>query len=162
GYTTAPGGSDLQDIHLRDLATGRDLADVVARVKFSGISWTRDGKGFYYARFRGSEERANLRDANTHHQLFYHRLGGAPDRLVFDLAGAPRGEVALPDVGTAAGLNGRTDGSDFFFAFSSYLRPTGVYRYDLRAGRLESFEPVTTPFDHTLYETRATFYQSKD
>ena len=296
GYTTAAGGSDLQDIHFRDLATGRDLAAVVPRVKFTGISWTRDGKGFYYSRFRGSAERANLRDANTHHQMFYHTLGDAADRLVFerlddstagvfggvsddgrwlfvfsgsgttnnrlwvanlknaahpdlgaplspvvtaedavntalgvvgdtlylytnwqaprgrivaatvgdsdrthwrtvvaegpdvmnetalvgdrlvvtylvdvqsrirlfDLAGAPRGEVALPDVGTVAGLSGRNDGSDVFFAFSSYLRPATVYRYDLRAGRLEPFQPAHAPFDPAPYETRATFYQSKD
>src|SRR5437867_9564023 len=75
-YTTAAGGSDLQDIHLRDLRTGHDLAEIVPRVKFTGVSWTRDGKGFYYARFRGSVERANLQAANTHHQLFYHPLGG--------------------------------------------------------------------------------------
>src|SRR5207247_11296472 len=81
---------------------------------------------------------------------------------LFDLAGRPRGEVALPDVGTAAGLTGRNDGSDVFFAFSSYLRPATVYRYDLRTGRLEPFQPARTPFDATPYETRATFYQSKD
>src|SRR5260370_41200643 len=84
GSITAVGGSDLQDIHLRDLATGRQLPDVVARVKFTGISWTRDGHGFYYSRFRGSAERANLREANTHHQLFYHPLGDAPERRVFE------------------------------------------------------------------------------
>jgi len=295
-YTTAAGGSDLQDIHLRDLRTGHDLAETIPRVKFTGVSWTRDGKGFYYARFRGSVERANLQAANTHHQLFYHPLGGGAERLVFerlddstagvgggvsddgrwlfvssqsgttnnrlwlarlkdpahpdvatplapvvtaedafnsplgvvgdtlyvytnwqaprgrivaavvgdsdrthwrtvvaegpdvinevvlvgdrlivaylvdvqtrvrlfDLAGKPRGEVALPDVGTAAGLTGRNDGSDVFFAFSSYLRPATVYRYDLRTGRLEPFQPARTPFDATPYETRATFYQTKD
>src|SRR5207244_1931891 len=40
---------------------------------------------------------------------------------LFDLAGASRGEVTLPDVGTAAGLSGRTDGGDFFFGFTSFL-----------------------------------------
>src|SRR5947207_5836722 len=84
GYTTAAGGSDLQDIHLRDLRTGHDLAEIIPRVKFTGVSWTRDGKGFYYARFRGSVERANLQAANTHHQLFYHPLGGGAERLVFE------------------------------------------------------------------------------
>src|SRR3989442_2864559 len=81
---------------------------------------------------------------------------------LYDLAGTPRGEVTLPDVGTVAGLSGRNDGSDVFFAFSSYLRPARVYRYGLRAGRLEPFRPARTPFDATPYETRATFYQSKD
>src|SRR2546421_647281 len=84
GYTTAVGGSDLQDIHFRDLRTGRDLAETLPRVKYTGIAWTRDGKGFYYSRYRGSAERANLTDATTHHQLFYHALGSAAARLVFE------------------------------------------------------------------------------
>ena len=63
---------------------GKDLADTIPRVKFTDIAWTRDGKGFYYSRFRGSAEHANLKDANTHHQLWYHPLGGRSDRLVFE------------------------------------------------------------------------------
>ena len=295
-YTTAAGGSDLLDINLRNLATKQDLPDRLSRVKFSDISWTRDSKGFYYSRFHGSAERANLKDANTHHQLWYHAVGRTPERLVFerpddstawvggsvsddghwlfvysgsgttnnrlwianlgdpkrpdlaaapaavvtaedafnyplgvvgdslfiytnwqaprgrvvaatvgdsararwrtiipegpdvisgvllvgdrlvttylvdvqsrvrlfDLAGTLQREVPLPDVGTADNLSGRNGGSDFFFTFSSYLRPTTVYRYDLRAGRLEPFESITAPFDPKPYETRATFYKSKD
>ena len=34
-YSSAAGGSDIEDIHVRDLATGKDLADVVMHVKFS-------------------------------------------------------------------------------------------------------------------------------
>ena len=68
-YTTAVGGSDLQDIHLRAIATGRDLGEVVRRVKFSGIAWTRDSRGFLYQRFRGSADSANLQSANTYHQV---------------------------------------------------------------------------------------------
>jgi prolyl oligopeptidase len=295
-YTRAAGGSDLLDIHLRDLVSGKDLPQVIQRVKFSEISWTRDAKGFYYCRFRGSTEGANLKDVNTHHQLWYHSLGGGPERLIFerpddstawvggsvsddgrwlyvysgsgttnnrlwiaeledpkrpnlaappvavvtaedafnyplgvvgkslyiytnwqaprgrvvaatvgdtsrahwrtiisegsdvisnallvgdrlvltylvdvqsrlrlfDLAGALQREVPLPDVGTADNLSGRNGGRDFFFAFSSYLRPTMVYRYDLRVGKLEAFEPGKATFDPRPYETRATFYQSKD
>ena len=295
-YTTAAGGSDLLDIHFRSLVNGKDLSEVLPRVKFTEISWTRDSKGFYYSRFRGSAERANLKDANTHHQLWYHPLGGGPERLVFErpddstawaggsvsddgrwlytysgsgttnnrlwiadlkdarrpeLAAAPlpvvtaedafniplgvvgnslyiytnwmapRGrvvaatigdsararwrtivpesedvingtllvgnrlviaylvdvqsrlrlfnpngtlqrEIPLPDVGTADNLSGRNGGTDFFFAFSSYLRPTTIYRYDLNTDKLQAFEPTQSRFDPSPYETRATFYQSKD
>jgi len=37
-----------------------------------------------------------------------------------------------------------------------------VYRYDLRSRQVEPFEPAPTPFDPAPYETRATFYQSRD
>ena len=32
-------------------ATGKQLADELKWVKFSGIAWTKDGKGFFYSRF---------------------------------------------------------------------------------------------------------------
>lgn len=50
-YTTAEGGADWQVVRVRDLATGKDLGDEVRWMRFSGLSWTKDGKGFYYSRF---------------------------------------------------------------------------------------------------------------
>ena len=50
---------------------------------------------------------------------------------LYDLQGRSRGPVTLPEPGTVAGLSGRNDGTDFFFTFTSYLRPATVYRYDL-------------------------------
>ncbi len=72
-YATSEGGADWQDVHVRDVATGRDLADSVAWVRFSGISWTRDSKGFFYSRYPAVADRmrAELRDQ----ALYYHRLG---------------------------------------------------------------------------------------
>ncbi|HET7378769.1 MAG TPA: hypothetical protein VFJ24_01885, partial [Gaiellales bacterium] len=101
-YTTAVGGSDLQDIHLRDLAAGRDLPEVVSHVKFTGISWTRDSKGFFYSRFRGSAEAANLQDANTHQQSWYHALGAKPEQLVFE-----RADDSTAGVGSSVSDDGR-------------------------------------------------------
>ena len=56
----AAGGSDVEDIHVRDLATGKDLPGVVLHVKFSGISWTHDNRGFFYSRYKGTESSANF------------------------------------------------------------------------------------------------------
>jgi prolyl oligopeptidase len=98
-YSLAAGGSDVQDIHVRDLATGKDLGSVVRNVKFSGIEWTRDGKGFFYSRYKGTEASADFADALEHHQVWYHAIDGAtPDRLVFARPEAPKdfvvGEVS--------------------------------------------------------------------
>jgi prolyl oligopeptidase len=93
-YTTAEGGSDMRDIHIRDLRTGKDLAETVLRVKFTDISWTRDSRGFLYSRFKGSREAANLQDANTFHQSWYHRIGAADERLEFDRPDNPGDGVA--------------------------------------------------------------------
>jgi len=37
--------------HVRDVRTAKDLPDEIKWVKFSGPSWTKDGKGFFYSRF---------------------------------------------------------------------------------------------------------------
>jgi len=84
-YTSAPGGSDVQDIHLRNLVTGKDAPDAVLRVKFSGIAWTRDSKGFFYSRYKGTERSADFAEAGRFHQVWYHTVeGGTQDRLVFE------------------------------------------------------------------------------
>jgi hypothetical protein len=57
-YTLAPGGSDVQDIKVRDLTTGQDLPEVVRNIKFSGVEWTKDSRGFFYSRYKGTESSA--------------------------------------------------------------------------------------------------------
>jgi prolyl oligopeptidase len=46
-YRTAPGGADLGEVRVRELATGRDRADVV-RDTLTSVCWTHDARGFYY------------------------------------------------------------------------------------------------------------------
>ena len=72
-YAASPGGADWQDIRVRDLATGKDLADTVTWVRFSGINWTKDSRGFFYSRYPevADRMRAELKDQ----ALYYHRLG---------------------------------------------------------------------------------------
>ena len=45
------GGSDWQTLHVLDVRPVRNLPDTVHWVKFSGISWTHDDKGFFYSRY---------------------------------------------------------------------------------------------------------------
>jgi len=90
-YTLAKGGSDVQDVRVRNLATGKDLPSVVLNVKFTGLAWTQDGKGFFYSRYRGTEAQADFADAMEVHQVWYHRIdGGVPDRLVFERPDYPK------------------------------------------------------------------------
>jgi len=74
-YSLSPGGADWQDVHVREVASGEDLADTVRWVRFSGISWTKDGRGFFYSRYpeRPADQMlsAELRDQ----KLYYHRVG---------------------------------------------------------------------------------------
>ncbi len=63
-YTRAAGGSDVEDIYVRNLETGKDLAGVVMHVKFGEIHWTHDSRGFFYSRFKGTETAADFAEAN--------------------------------------------------------------------------------------------------
>src|SRR5262245_52847941 len=50
-YAVSEGGADWETLHVRDLETGKDSADEVKWVRFSGIAWTEDSKGFFYSRY---------------------------------------------------------------------------------------------------------------
>ncbi len=85
-YGTAASGSDWNQWKVREIATGQDLADDLQWVKFSGVSWLRDGSGFFYSRYDAPNEATKLADTNYFQKLFFHRVGTAQaaDVLVYD------------------------------------------------------------------------------
>jgi len=85
-YGVADAGSDWIQWHVRDIATGKDLPDVVKWSKFSGAAWTPDGKAFYYQRFAEPKPGEALRAENVFAKLYLHRLGEpqSADRLVYE------------------------------------------------------------------------------
>jgi prolyl oligopeptidase len=91
GYGLATAGSDWNELHVRDVASGRDLPDVVRWVKFSGIAWTKDNAGFFYSRFPEVPKGDRLFGRLTGRQLLYHRLGTeqSADRLIFEMKDHP-------------------------------------------------------------------------
>jgi len=84
-YGTAASGSDWTEWRVRDVDTGKDLPDVIKWVKFSGASWTKDNKGFFYSRY-DEPKGAELRESNYYQKLYFHRLGTSQsdDKLIFD------------------------------------------------------------------------------
>ena len=85
-YGIAQAGSDWQEWRVRDVATAKDMPDVVRWVKFSGAAWTKDGKGFFYSRYDEPKAGTQMTGANYFHKLYYHRLGTpqADDALVYE------------------------------------------------------------------------------
>jgi prolyl oligopeptidase len=89
-YSLAEAGSDLNTIHVREVATGKDLPDVVGWVKFSGVSWLKDGSGFFYSSFgvpkTEAEKAEALKAAAFYHKLYFHKLGTpqTDDVVVFE------------------------------------------------------------------------------
>jgi len=91
GYGLATAGSDWVELHVRDVATAKDLPDVIRWVKFSAASWTHDGKGFFYCRFPEVAKGDKLFGKLSGRQMYYHRLGTeqSADSLVFQIAQHP-------------------------------------------------------------------------
>lgn len=85
-YGTAASGSDWNQWKVRDIASGDDLSDDLQWVKFSGASWSKDGKGFFYSRYDAPNEATKLADTNYFQKLYYHRVGSkqSADVLVYD------------------------------------------------------------------------------
>ena len=85
-YGLSNSGSDWQEWKVRDIETCEDLSDHLKWLKFSGASWTHDGKGFFYSRYDEPNEKTKLEDVNYYQKLFYHRLGTqqSEDVLIYD------------------------------------------------------------------------------
>jgi len=84
-YSLSASGSDWQEWKVRDVETSKDLSDDLKWVKFSGASWTRDGKGFFYSRYDEPKSDA-LKGTNYFQKVYYHKLGTpqSEDVLVYE------------------------------------------------------------------------------
>ena len=84
-YGTAAAGSDWNVWKVFDVTTGKTLSDELKWVKFSGASWSKDNKGFYYSRFPEPEAGAAFQNLNVDMKLYYHKVGApqSEDRLIY-------------------------------------------------------------------------------
>jgi prolyl oligopeptidase len=74
-YAIAEAGSDWRVWRVMDVATKKVLDDELRWSKFTGVAWTRDGRGFFYARFEKPPEGAAFQGANLGQKVWYHRVG---------------------------------------------------------------------------------------
>ena len=84
-YSLSASGSDWQEWKVRDVETGKDLSDQLKWVKFSGVSWTRDGKGFFYSRY-DEPKSDTLKSVNYFQKVYFHKIGSpqSEDALVYE------------------------------------------------------------------------------
>jgi prolyl oligopeptidase PreP (S9A serine peptidase family) len=87
-YALSRGGSDEQELAIRDVASNTDLPDRIRWVKFASLAWA--GDGFFYTRF---PQPGAVYDEQAQYfcQVRYHRIGDhqTADRLVYDRPDAP-------------------------------------------------------------------------
>jgi prolyl oligopeptidase len=91
-YGVSEAGSDWTTIRVRDIASGRDTDDLVKWVKFSGVSWLKDGSGFFYSRYDEPKPGAALTAKNEFHKLYFHKLGTpqSDDTLIYERKDEPK------------------------------------------------------------------------
>jgi len=83
-YEISKSGSDWSEISVMELSTKKILKDKISWVKFSGISWYKDG--FYYSGYDAPEAGKEYSNKNEFHKVFYHKVGTkqADDQLIFE------------------------------------------------------------------------------
>ena len=131
-YGRSESGSDWQNWGVLDLATGKPLSDELKWVKFSGASWTVDGKGFFYSRFPEPTGEGKFQSLNENQKLYYHRLGTpqADDVLVYHRPDHPKWTIggAVTDSGRylIIELGDGTTSRKARIAYKDLLEPYGL------------------------------------
>ena len=292
-YAIQDGGTDWRTVKIMDVATGQVRSDELKWLKYSGgVSWAKDGSGFYYSRYPAPAAKATFQTTTLNNRIYFHKLGTpqARDRLVYStpanpklshypqvsddgrwlvistsLAGdendvhvvdlkkagakpmalftglknqwnyvgnegnrfffatdkdaplkrvaaldvgrrgaapvtvvpeskqaladvnlvggkliasylvdaksevrvySPAGRqlstIALPGLGSVGGFSGRDDDPETFFAFTSFNRPTTVYRYDAATGQATTWAAPKLTFNPDSISVEQRFYASKD
>ncbi|HEY6246596.1 MAG TPA: prolyl oligopeptidase family serine peptidase [Pyrinomonadaceae bacterium] len=84
-YSLSASGSDWQEWRVRDVETGKDLADDLRWVKFSDASWAHDDSGFFYCRY-DEPQNDSLKATNYFQKVYFHKLDTpqSDDTLVYE------------------------------------------------------------------------------
>jgi prolyl oligopeptidase len=147
-------GSEDASAYVFEVATGKELKDVVPRVNFAtgggSIAWNGDASGFFYTRYPQGRERPP-EDLNFFQQVYFHKLGtdSGEDSYVIGKDFPRIAEIQLhsSDDGKfllAAVANG--DGGEFaHYLMDSAGRWTQITRFE------DAVVSVKFGVDHALY-----------
>jgi len=95
-YGVSRDGSEDSTLRIRDLDSGRDLAESITKTRHASVAWEPDSAGFYYTRYP-SPGSVPAAQEWYRRRVFRHQLGTDPsqDTLVF---GADLGLTDHPNV----------------------------------------------------------------
>jgi prolyl oligopeptidase len=84
-YQRKVNNSDEAVLHVIDVATGKDTADVIPGGKYGNVEWLPNGRGFYYTWIPPLSAQVTVADRPGFAEVRYHKLGGSPakDPTVF-------------------------------------------------------------------------------
>jgi prolyl oligopeptidase len=84
-FLVQDGGSDWRTGMVMNIETRAELDDQLNWLKFTEISWSRDGSGFYYSRYPSPESGEQFQQLNMNQAVYFHRLGTTQeeDKLIY-------------------------------------------------------------------------------
>lgn len=90
-YAIAQAGSDWRDWHVREVATGKDLPDLIRWDKDSTPTWLPDDTGFYYARYPEPPAAELLTAPALNQKVYFHKIGTqqSADKLIYERPDQP-------------------------------------------------------------------------
>jgi prolyl oligopeptidase len=178
-------GFDRNAIHLRDLSQA-DASVVRLLDKWDGIYdflGVMDGR-LYFKTTQGAprgrviaidpaspapvevvpEAKATLQQASlVGGHVIASYLEDARSRVVVHRKdGSRRGDIRLPGHGTVIGFPDSAKEPETFFAYTDYVTPLALYRYDVAQDEIRLFRRPTVSFDSAPYVTEQVFYTSRD
>jgi prolyl oligopeptidase len=124
-YRLSRNNADSAILHVRDLATGKDLPDTIDDARYAAASWTPDSKGFYYT-WIPKDASIPRADLPGYQEIRYHALGT-------DSTKDPVLVPALHDATKFLGVDLSFDGRWLFVTVSHGWRSTDVWYKDLKA-----------------------------
>ncbi|MDO5581070.1 MAG: prolyl oligopeptidase family serine peptidase [Planctomycetia bacterium] len=82
-WSISRSGSDWQEAFVKNIESGKDLADHLKWIKFSNLSWYKDG--FFYSRYDEPKAGKELSGKNEFQKIYYHKVGTdqKEDQLIF-------------------------------------------------------------------------------
>ena len=91
-YSTSASGSDWVEWQVREISSGKALSDHLKWSKFSGASWAKTSKGFYYGRFPKPKDGEEMMAKNIHKKIYFHEIGKpqSEDLLVYERPNHPK------------------------------------------------------------------------
>ncbi|MCX8010813.1 MAG: prolyl oligopeptidase family serine peptidase, partial [Ignavibacteria bacterium] len=89
-YSIAKSGSDWNEAFVMEVESQRKLVDHIKWIKFSGMSWYKDG--FFYSRYDEPVKGTELTASNEYHKVYYHKIGTNQnqDSLIYEDKAKPK------------------------------------------------------------------------
>jgi prolyl oligopeptidase len=90
-YGVSESGSDWNTWNVLNVETRRPVADNLKWIKFSGVSWSADSKGFFYSCYAEPKPGEKFHVSPRHHKVYYHLLSAPQqdDALVYERPDQP-------------------------------------------------------------------------